>query len=112
MAIDTLVDNIKALTEEIAEMRTATSRHDTPTPIPFLPTKEVQISPTASQQQPTPKPSPPKPQPSWATVAKKRNKKTRTDPTRPTQTTAKPKSHNEARSSIKQPYRKRTTPLH
>ena len=71
MVIDVLVDDIEAFAEELAEMRSAAPRHETPSPIPFPPTAKQAPEPTATPAKPPlsthfvlPPPA------TWATVAK------------------------------------------
>lgn len=90
LAIDALVDNIEAVEEVVAELRTTPSRPDTPTPIPFLPTKEAPAPPAEPQTTLPLNPLQPAPAPSWATVARKRNKKTNITQAKPSQATAQP----------------------
>ena len=90
MAIDALVDDIEALEEEVADLRTPSPRPDTPTPIPFHPTKEAPAPPAETRPTPHVNLSQPAPTPTWATVARKRNRRTKAIPTKPAPPAAKP----------------------
>ena len=74
-AIDSLIEDIEALTEEIATLKSATPRPTTPTPIPFDTTgrKAPEIATSKPSAQPPKNPAPATQ--SWATVARRGNKK-------------------------------------
>ena len=91
MAINSLVDDIEALKEELAEMRTISPRTDTPTPIPFPPTtKKAPESTVAPTQLPLPTPFVLQPPATWATVAKMDGKRNQNPQAKPAQAAAKP----------------------
>lgn len=85
LAIDTLVDDIEALREEVATLRPPSPRPDTPTPIPFPIDKEVPASTTEPKPQPVLSPQPYVPPFTWATVAKRGSKKDHATAAKPVQ---------------------------
>ena len=81
-AINTLVESIDILTEDIVSLKAEAPRPEIPTPIPFKETenKLLEVNPVPRPPPPTVHLAPPAPAPISSTVVKKGRKKTNNDP--------------------------------